>query len=122
LGLLEIPNDSDVAEFLLTGKKKTPAEISETANMAKRNGKPKSPTLKLIFELYFGEYPEDSIEKSTLDMLETHPINLERLMGGNTKIAASNIGILQDCIDKRSKERGRRGKIKPVTLRKEITC
>lgn len=49
------------------------------------------------------------------------PKNIERLIGKTVRLSEINASTLQDYVDKRAKEKGRHGNIKPATLRKEIT-
>lgn len=70
LGLLEYPDEGDFVEFLLTGKRNTSRELSNSNVLPNVNSE--APTLALILQAYFNEFPEDSIEKCTLDMLHTH--------------------------------------------------
>ena len=71
--------------------------------------------------MYFEAFLKESIEENSYSMLQTHRNNLERLIGKRTKVADFGTGDIQKYIDRRAKEPGRRGPIKPVTIRKEVT-
>lgn len=118
LGLLQVPDDGDVFEFFLTGKS-TEGKLAPSKGKKKR--KPKNLSLGRLFEMYFDAFLKESIEENSYSMLQTHRNNLERLIGKRTKLASFGTAEIQRYVDKRSKEPGRRGTVKPVTIRKEVT-
>ena len=71
--------------------------------------------------MYLGSVPDTAIELSTRKMIEIHIGHLKRLLGKRTKVRTMNQTDIQQYIDRRSKEQGRRGRpVNPVTIRKEI--
>ena len=118
LGLLTVPDGCDVPEFFLTGQEKgTPLASSEpTTNRESINL-----SIGQLFRMYFDSFLRESIEENSFSMLQTHRNNLERLIGKNTLATDFNSGDVQKYVDKRSREPGRRGLIKPTTIRKEVT-
>ncbi len=120
LGLLQVPDDCDLFEFFLTGK--SPGERNTpTKRKNKRKQKLKDLSIERLFKMYFDAFLKESIEENSYSMLQTHRNNLERLIGKRTKVADFGTDGLQRYVDKRSKEPGRRGPVKPVTIRKEVT-
>ena len=120
LGLLQVPEDCDVFDFFLTGKveEKPAAEARAKANRKKGNA---GLSIERLFKIYFDAFLKESIEENSYGMLQTHRNNLERILGKRTKVATFGTGDIQKYVDKRAKEPGRRGKVKPVTIRKEVT-
>ena len=120
LGLLQVPEDCDVFDFFLTGKveEKPAAEARAKANRKKGNA---GLSIERLFKIYFDAFLKESIEENSYGMLQTHRNNLERILGKRTKVATFGTRDIQKYVDKRAKEPGRRGKVKPVTIRKEVT-
>ncbi len=120
LGLLQVPDDCDIFDFFLIGKvKDEQAEKNNGKDRKKRVAKGLS--IERLFKMYFDAFLKESIEENSFSMLQTHRNNLERLIGKRTSVATFGTGDIQKYVDKRSKEPGRRGPIKPVTIRKEVT-
>ena len=120
LGLLSVPDDCEIFDFLLTGK-----APNQSADETQAKASQKRSTAKLLvgklFDLYFAAFLRESIEDNSYGMLKTHRNNLERLVGKQTKAASVGTAEIQGYVDRRAKEKGRRGLIKPVTIRKEVT-
>ena len=120
LGLLEVPEDCDVFNFFLTGKAREKND-PEARVMANRKNGNNGLSVERLFKIYFDAFLKESIEENSYGMLQTHRNNLERLLGKRTKVSTFGSGDIQKYVDKRAKEPGRRGKVKPVTIRKEVT-
>lgn len=109
-GELHVPDDADVATFLM----------SET----KRNGKPKtvpSMTLSRLFDEYFASLPANSIEANSLYMANIHRRHVLSVVGPNQRIRDIMHGTLQDYVNVRSRKSSPRGKrIRPLTVKKEL--
>lgn len=120
IGVLDVPAGCDIFDFFLTGK-----ILDQTATIEKeqaiRKRESSQLSIEVLFNMYFDAFLKESIEKNSFGMLQTHRNTLERLIGKRTKAAAFGSGDIQKYVDKRSKEPGRRGKIQPTTIRKEIT-
>ena len=120
LGMLAVPDDCDVFHFFLTGQ----ASVHSS-----HDGKPSNSaapatgrlSISKLFELYFDAFLKESIEENSYRMLQTHRNNLIRLIGKTAKVNNFGTGDIQKYIDKRAKEKGRRGTIRTVTIKKEIT-
>lgn len=110
LGLLVVPDDVDVAKFLLSDGKAT--------------AMPKLPavrTLDQLFKDYIARIPEGSMERSTLAGMEIHIAHLKRLLGRDLCLTELSANDLQTYIAKRSQEDGRGAKrVSPATVKKEL--
>ena len=116
LGLLKVPNECDVFEFFLTGQ----ASVSKPEREPRKKP-PVSLSIGRLFQLYFDAFLKESIEANSFKMLQTHRNNLVRLLGEKTTVSSFGSGNVQKYVDDRAKEKGRRGRIQPVTIRKEVT-
>jgi len=109
-GRLEIPIDAEVATFLLSD--------------GKLNGKPrikKSLTLAGLFGDYRGSLPEDSLESGTIYTTNIHINHLLRILGPRFGPRRLTLGDLQRYVERRSKEKNRKGtSISPTTIKKEL--
>lgn len=72
----------------------------------------------------FGEFkartPEGALEATSLRTFKTHMGHVTRLLGSNTNLRSIRTSDLQRYVTARSGEQGRRGKVSPVTIRKEL--
>ena len=97
LGTLQIPEDADIAAFLLSD--------------GGRISKPKSPTIRNLHQLcerYFQNIGEDSLEKSTISGMKTHASHLKRILGMTFPFRTLQLEDLQGYVDERSKDKGLR--------------
>ena len=117
---MEVPDDCDIFNFFLTGKAQENPDCETRAKANRKNGS-SGLSIERLFKIYFDAFLKESIEENSYGMLQTHRNNLERILGKRTKIGAFSTGDIQKYVDKRAKEPGRRGKVKPVTIRKEVT-
>lgn len=108
-GRLELPDDVDVPTFLLSDGK-----LAEKPK-AKRNIK-----LGSLFDEFIGRTPDGALEASSVRTFKTHMGHVVRLLGANTFLRSLHTSDLQRYVTARSKEKGRRGKVSPVTIRKEL--
>ena len=120
LGLMEVPDDCDIFNFFLTGKAQENPDFETRAKANRKNGS-SGLSIERLFKIYFDAFLKESIEENSYGMLQTHRNNLERILGKRTKVGTFGTGDIQKYVDKRAKEPGRRGKVKPVTIRKEVT-
>ncbi len=110
-GRLVIPDDADIASFLLSD--------------GQINGKHKSRstirTLKNLSDAFLDSIPEDSLEETTLKYFRIHIRHLKKHLGANALIREIQLAGLQDYVDARSQEKGIRGKnLSPTTIKKEM--
>ena len=111
-GRLVIPDDADLVLFLLSD--------------GQVNGKPKRRssirTLNHLCDAFIASLPEGSLEESTVAGMNVHIRHLKRIMGGKLSLHEMQLGELQDNVDVRSNEKGRRGRaVSPATIKKELT-
>jgi site-specific recombinase XerD len=79
------------------------------------------PTLKHLWESYFASLPTGAKEENSLNTEKSHFNHLLRILKGKTRVADLTTDDLQQYIMQRSKEKGFRGKVKPRTIRKELS-
>jgi len=108
-GRIELPPDSDPGRFILSD--------------GKRNGKiivQKVLSLEELFNLYRQALPEGAKEANTVTTERLHCKHFLRILGA--KIAVQSLGVpdLQRYADARAQEKGRRGKVRPQTIKKEL--
>jgi hypothetical protein len=109
-GDIELPNGADVPTFLLTDGKLTKKPTAE-----------KKLTLSAVFEEFFKNLPQGSLEDSTLNVMKTHRRHIERIIGAKFSIRSLSTQDLQNYVTSRSKEKGSRGgKIAANTINKEL--
>jgi hypothetical protein len=106
-GWLAIPQDADALSFLLSnGRVAAPLKIEQV-------------TLKELFSKYFNSLPEGSLEESTLYTMNVHRRKLEKHFRSRI-VGSIDIPALQQYINRRQKQKGRRGLLSPTTIHKEI--
>lgn len=109
-GWTTIPPGVDVGDFLLSGGRMVSKPIVQRVLM-----------LRKLFDAYFGSLPDGSLEELTIDGMRNHESQLYRVLGESFSIQTLTTGDLQRYIEKRFKDRGRRGrKVKPATIKKAI--
>lgn len=109
-GRLEIPPDADIASFLLSDGK-----------IGKKPVATKSMTLEGLITAYKDQLPQDSLESNTLGTMETHLKHIRRIMKPKPPANSLTQTHLQQYVEKRSGEKGRRGgRVSAVTIRKEL--
>lgn len=109
-GRMELPSDADAPIFLLSDGK--------LASRQKATPKTRLPGL---FDTYFSGIPEGSLEDSTISGMKIHQRHLERHLGVRFVVDALTRETLQTYVQKRSKEKGIRGrKLSPATIKKEL--
>ena len=109
LGTLQIPDGADVATFLLSD-----------GNLAAKPRYEKPVTLTQIFDEYFANLPAGTNEATTIDGMRLHQRHLERLLGSEFHVQRLTTSDLQGFIEKRSKEKGIRGKVTATTIKKAL--
>lgn len=110
LGTLEVPDDVDVLTFLLSD-----------GRVEKRPTLPAIVSLKNLFDTYFASIPDGALEQSTLKGMKMHIKHLYRHLDRHHPCTGLQLLHLQSYIERRSHDKGRRGrKVSPATLKKEI--
>lgn len=108
-GRLIIPDDADIATFLLSD--------------GRINQKPQLRQLSLseLFEKFFHDLPENTLEQNTLGTMKIHQRHLVRKLGEKFDVTRLSLADLQGYVRERSLEDGQRGrKIGAATIKKEI--
>jgi integrase len=109
-GRLTLPEDADVVAFLLSDGR-VPARIVVK----------KPTTLSSLFAQYRAEIRRDSIEENSWATINLHLRHVERVLGKNLATYEVTLSRLQDYVDHRAAEPGKRQQlISPATIRKEI--
>lgn len=110
-GELVVPDDCDLAAFLMADGKASPS-----------NAVKDSCTVKELVDQFIADLPSGSIEANSLYTLNIHLAHIVRVLKPNKSISRINFAVLQDYVNKRSGETGRRGQpISPTTIRKELS-
>lgn len=109
-GDLHVPDGVELIPFLLDGK--PPVESTPVTPVL---------TLAQLFRHYQDELSAEAKERQTRITEKHHLASLCRLLGANTPASSINTAMLQRYIDRRAKERGRRGRgISQATIKKEL--
>lgn len=109
LGRLELPAEADILTFLLTDGRKTTAKPQVVLRLSE------------MLDKYVSSLPVDSKESNSLYTEKIHINHLKRLLGEDVPVRSLTVSSLQEYVNKRAKETGRRKhKIKPQTIKKEI--
>jgi integrase len=78
-------------------------------------------TLKELFGRFLASIPKASLERSTISSLETHERHLIKHLGARFPIRTLTIEHLQGYVERRSHDKGRRGrKVTPFTVRRAV--
>ena len=110
-GRLVIPEGTDIPTFLISDGKLTNPVILDTSPAI---------TIQTLFDRYFASLPEGSREPETIAGMKIHQRHLERVLGKTFAVGDLNQAHLQGYIEKRSKEKGQRGKVTASTIRKAL--
>jgi len=117
-GRIDVPEDVDIASFLLADgkitsqrpRKKTEDAIFEAAA-----------TLEATFDAFFAAIPDGNLEESTLTGMHQHRRHLLRLIGWNFPIQKLTLDSLQTYVNKRCKEKTHYAtRVSAVTIHKEL--
>ncbi|MDA0589625.1 MAG: site-specific integrase [Planctomycetota bacterium] len=108
-GRLELPDDADVPTFLLSDGK-----LVETPKVAKNI------SLGSLFDRFRELTPDGAFEATSLRTFRGHMKHVTRILGERTLLRSVRTTDLQRYVTTRSGEQGRRGKVSPVTIRKEL--
>lgn len=111
-----------------TGRLTIPADTRRLATFLLSDGKlsekPALPilvSLSVVFGAYCDAMSDGSMESNSLATIRIHTNHLHRILDSELAIKSLSFADLQSYVDKRSKEKGRRGKkLSPTTIKKEI--
>jgi integrase len=110
LGTLILPENIDTPTYLLSD-----------GHLDQRPKCGPNLTLKEIFGKFLASIPEASLERSTISSLETHERHLVKHLGARFPIRTLTLEHLQEYVDRRSHDKGRRGrKVTPFTVRRAV--
>jgi len=109
-GQTAIPPGADVGEFIVSGGERT-SKISEAAV------KEGPVTLKTLFDRWKAAQRK---RENTLRTILIHRDHVFDLLGETTEVNTIKLGHLRTYCDQRSKEPGKRGTVRPYTIRKEL--
>jgi integrase len=110
--LLRIPPGVDLVTFVRHGGN---VPVTATDQPVTRD----APTLASLRERYIKVH-EGSLERHTLRGIRQHFRHLARILGEGFPIRDLRLDDLQGYVDRRQQAEGRRGKLNPATVRKEI--
>jgi integrase len=109
-GLIELPHGANLPVFLITGGKLNTRPTVE-----------KPLTLRDLFERYHEALPDGVKEQDTRCTERIHTAHLQRLLGERTPVHTITTALLQNFVEARAQEKGRRGQpVSHATFRKEI--
>ncbi len=108
-GRLAVPPGADLGLFLLSdGKLERPVEVVKPVRLAE------------MFDTYRTQFTAGAKEAITREMENIHLNHLERLIGGDTPVAAVTAGTVQQFVDDRSRDLHLGHPVKPKTVRKAV--
>jgi len=109
-GRLAIPEGAEVATFLLSD-----GRLNGKVRVGRRL------TLTRLFEGYFGDLPDGSLEGNSLMTVRIHMNHFKRVLGEGFSVKQLKFADLQQYVRKRSQEEGRRGgRVSSTTIKKEL--
>src|SRR6266704_3490088 len=108
-GRMEVPPGADPAAFILSDGKKTGKTVC-----------PKTLTLANLLDLYERSLPAGTKERNTIATEKLHCKHMLRILGRGVAVQCLTTLDLQRYCDQRAQEKGRRGKIRPQTIKKEL--
>lgn len=110
-GRLRIPPTADPAKILLSD-----GQVS-----GRSQARPVFVTLRELTDQYLTRVTNGSLEPSTIEGMQIHVRHLHRLLGSRTRLATLSADSLQRYIERRSRQKTRRGTpLSPATIKKEI--
>ena len=109
-GWTQLPTGVDIGDFVLSG-----GRLQKTIVM------PRCLDLTSLFDAYFNSLPAGNLEDSTIEGMKVHRRRLEKHFGKSFDVRSLALTDLQNYIEKRSRDRGLKGrKVTPVTIKKAI--
>ncbi|WP_197439971.1 tyrosine-type recombinase/integrase [Calycomorphotria hydatis] len=115
-GRLKLPEDADVATFLLSD-----GNLTSIPDLRADEVEQTVLTLRELFENFFDGLTEGALEDSTIATMKTHRQNILRVLGEDIVADDIDLNSLDRFVRKRSREKGQRGHtIGAETMRKEL--
>ena len=108
-GRIELPSGVDPGAFILSDGKRNGKQALETVL-----------TLEQLVTFYQAALPEGAKENNTLTTERLHSKHLLRILGSHKPIQSLAVSDMQAYCDKRSMEKGKRGKVRAQTIKKEL--
>jgi integrase len=108
-GRLELPANADPAAFILSDGKKAGKTVLQ-----------KALTLGELIDCYQRSLPVGTKEVNTITTEKLHCKHLLRILGKQVPAQSLATAEMQRYSDQRSQEKGRRGKVRPQTIKKEL--
>lgn len=111
LGTLEPPDGVDIATFLLSD--------------GRANGRPAQRrtlrTLSALLDDYLGKIAPGALEDTTLTGMQVHIRRLKSVLGGRARLDSFGLEHLQEYVNRRARDKGRRGRnLSAATIKKEL--
>jgi integrase len=107
--LLQLPPGMDIVTFIqFDGKQPHETPTRDCLSLA------------ALRDRYLKTHRQGSLEQSTLDGIETHFRHLIKTLGDRFPLQDLSLATLQEHVDRRARMNGLKGKLSPVTIRKEI--
>jgi integrase len=116
-GVLTIPQGVDPVDFITSGGKLRPEPKPEPAEAQEAQA---PLTLAEAGARYFASFPPSSKEPSTIQTERIHLNHLTRLLGADRPLESFTRDDLQDYVNRRTKERGVRGRVQRKTVAMEL--
>lgn len=110
-GLIALPPGADIVAFVMND-----GSMPTEENAVDRD----QPTLGFLRDRYLETHGNGTLEAHTLRGINRHFKHLTRLLGEGFPIRKLALPDLQGYVDKRAKAKGRRGKLLPTTIKKEL--
>ena len=113
-GRLVVPEGADLGTFLLSDGKLNGAKS--------RPDKRRMRTLGDFCEAFLSAIPDGALENNTMSCMATHVRHFYRVFGKSFAMLEVELEDLQRYVDRRSKDKGIRGKsLSTITIKKEIS-
>lgn len=110
-GRLDLPDEADIPTFLLSDGKLT--------NKPKIK---KSLTIAEVFKQYLDSIPKGALEENSLYTAKIHMNHHQSILGAHFSFKKIDVDVLQNYINKRAKQKGRRAqRVSAETIKKELS-
>ena len=117
-----LPMTTTAKSWLIFSSHKGREASLRDCDMKSRRPKRRIRTLGEFCEGFLSSIPDDALEESTVSCMKTHVRHLYHVFGRSFLLLEIELEDLQRYVDRRSKDKGIRGKsLSTVTIKKEIT-
>ncbi len=111
-GEVELPDGIDVLTFLMSEGQRTQGTSKPIPSVS----------LEQVCDKFLSSLPEGALEANTLLTMRIHLNHIQRILGASARLRDINRQMLQEFVNARSKQSGRKGKkVGTVTIKKELT-